>query len=475
MRISIKYKLAAAILAASVAATVALGVATQFGFRTSFLDYLNEQGIARLESLAPRVAGLYDRTVGWGNLRKRSKSWFEVVGIPGGPGLETPSNFPAGDASFVPAASIDVTGIALRIGLTDADGLFLIGYPDFPRDAPHRPVVVDGRTVGWLYLAPLTQVGTIAERHFQQRQTRLTWIVGGIAVAAAALIALLLSHALLTPIRAIATTARQLAAGQLAARVPVTSGDEIGQLATDVNQLAQALEKTESTRRNLMADISHEFRTPLAVLRAELEAMEDGVRTLSRESLHSLLVEVATLNKLVGDVHDLAIADLGALSYRRANVNVGEILRTCAATFQVRFEQRGLSAALHIAADDLMVFADEGRLQQLFNNLLENSLRHTDAGGRLRISASRSDGEALLVIEDSAPGVPDEVLPRLFERFFRVDASRSRATGGSGLGMAICRGIVEAHAGRIVAAPSPLGGLRIEVRLPLALAPEAVA
>ncbi len=470
MRISIKYKLAAAILAASIAAAVAVGVATQFGFRNSFLDYLNEQGIARLESLAPRIAGLYDREVGWDRLRQRPRAWFEVVGIPGGPGPGVPVSFGTGDASFVPAASIDVTGTALRIALTDADGLFLIGYPRFPRDAPHRPVVVDGRTVGWLYLAPLTEVGTMAERRFQQRQARLTWIIGGIALAAAALIALLLAHAFLTPIQAIATTARHLAAGRLGARVPVTSGDEIGQLATDVNQLAQALEKTESTRRNLMADVSHEFRTPLAVLRAELEAMEDGVRPLSRESLHSLLAEVATLNKLVGDVHDLAIADLGALSYRRTRVNAGEILRTCVAAFQARFEQRQLRAEVDIAGEELMVFADEGRLQQLLNNLLENSVRHTDAGGRLAVGARRSDGDALLVIEDSAPGVPDEVLPRLFERFFRVDASRSRATGGSGLGMAICRGIVEAHAGRILAAPSALGGLRIEVRLPLVLA-----
>jgi two-component system sensor histidine kinase BaeS len=468
MRISIKHKLAAAILAASIAGTVAIGIATQFGFRNSFLDYLNEQGVARLESLAPRVATLYDTRVGWDKLRKHSKSWFEVVGIPGGPGPDTPVDFPAGDASFVPGGNIDITGIALRVALTDADGRFLIGYPNFPRDAPHRAVIVGGQTVGWLYLAPLREVGTIAERHFQQRQLMLTWIIGAIAVAAAALIALLLSHAFLTPIEGIAQAARQLAAGNLGARVRSTSSDEIGQLAADVNQLALVLARTESTRRNLMADISHEFRTPLAVLRAELEAMEDGVRTLSRESLRSLLAEVATLNKLVGDVHDLAIADLGALSYRRADVNVGEILRTCVAAFQGRFEQRRLQAQCDFEREDLIVFADEGRLQQLFNNLLENSLCHTDVGGRLAISVRRSDGDALIVIEDSEPGVPADVLPRLFERFFRVDASRSRATGGSGLGMAICRGIVEAHAGRIGATASPLGGLRIEVRLPLA-------
>jgi len=474
MRISIKHKLAAAILAASVAATAAIGIATQYGFRNSFLDYLNEQGTARLESLAPRIAGLYDRTTGWDALRQQPKTWFDAVGIPGGPGPATPAEFPAGDASFAPG-DIDVTGTALRIALTDANGQFLIGYPDFPRDAPHRAVIVAAQTVGWLYLAPLTQVGTVAERHFQQRQVLLTWSIGVIAVAAAALIALALAHTFLTPIQGIAHAARQLAAGNLGARVQATSRDEIGQLAADFNLLAQALEKTESTRRNLMADISHEFRTPLAVLRAELEAMEDGVRTLSRESLHSLLAEVHTLSKLVGDVHDLAIADLGALSYRRANVNVGEILRTCATAFQTRFEQRDLRARLDIPAEELIVFADEGRLQQLFSNLLENSVRHTDAGGEVLASARRANDQAIIVIEDSAPGVPENVLPRLFERFFRVDASRSRATGGSGLGMAICRGIVEAHAGRIGATPATLGGLRIEVQLPLAPAAEPVA
>jgi HAMP domain-containing protein len=161
-------------------------------------------------------------------------------------------------------------------------------------------------------------VGTVAERHFQQGQVLLTWSIGVVAVAAAALIALALAHTFLTPIQGIAHAARQLAAGNLGARVQATSRDEIGQLAVDFNLLAQALEKTEST--------------------------------LSRESLRSLLAEVHALSKLVGDVHDLAIADLGALSYRRANVNVGEILRSCVTAFQTRFDQRGLRTRLDLTA-----------------------------------------------------------------------------------------------------------------------------
>ena len=472
MRLGVRQKLAAAILAASVAATAATGIGTQFGFRRSFLDYLNEQGAQRLDVLVPKVAALYERDTGWDGLRRNARAWFQVMGIPGGPGPSAPTDIPAGYIRFSPDA-VDTTGLALRISLADAAHRFLIGYPKVSKDAPVRAVVVDGQTVGWLYFVPLTQVSNAAERNFQHRQLILTWLIGSGVIIAGAAIAVALSHAFLDPIQSIAQAARRLAAGDFKVRVRPTSHDEIGQLGADFNQLAQSLERTEHLRRNLMADISHEFRTPLAVLRAELEAIEDGVRSLSPGSIRSLLAEVDTLNKLVGDVHDLAVADLGALSYRRANVNLAEILRTCTAAFHSRFRRAGLDVESSILARDLIVFADEGRLQQLFNNLLENSARHTDAGGRVRIEADAVDTCARVVIEDSAPGVPPEMLPRLFERFFRVDPSRSRSTGGSGLGMAICRGIVEAHGGRIAATPSELGGLRIELLLPLVIA-EAV-
>jgi two-component system sensor histidine kinase BaeS len=467
VRFSIKYKLAAAILSTSVAATLATGIATQYGFSRSFLDYLTEQGVGRLEVVAPKVAALYERSGSWEFLRTNPRSWFETLGLPGGPGPATPVEFPAGDASFTPD-TIDVSGVGWRIALTDAQGHFLIGFPTFPRDAPHRAVVFSGRTVGWLYLAPLKEVSNVAERRFQRRQLALIWLIGALAVIAAALIAVALAHTFLTPIQDIARAARELAAGRLSVRVVPGSRDEIGQLAVDVNQLAQSMEKHEGQRRDFMADISHEFRTPLAVMRAELEAIEDGVRQASSESIHSLLAEVGALNKLVDDVHDLAIADLGALSYRRSTINVGEVLQTCVSAFQARFAQRRLQSQLRIASTPLLVFADEGRLQQLFNNLLENSARHTDAGGAVEISAAGANDDAVIRIEDSTPGVPPAVLPRLFERFFRVDASRSRSTGGSGLGLAICRGIVEAHGGTIAASQSGLGGVRIEVRLPLA-------
>jgi two-component system sensor histidine kinase BaeS len=180
----------------------------------------------------------------------------------------------------------------------------------------------------------------------------------------------------------------------------------------------------------------------------------------------SLLTEVNVLGQLVNDVHDLALADVGALSYRKLPVNVADVLGSCISAFQDRFEHERLQVQWHASEPGLLMLADESRLAQLFTNLLENSLRYTDAGGVLQISCGRQDDHAIVLLEDSAPGVSEDALPHLFERFYRTDASRNRNTGGSGLGLAICRSIVDAHGGAIVASHSSLGGLRVELLLP---------
>jgi two-component system sensor histidine kinase BaeS len=204
------------------------------------------------------------------------------------------------------------------------------------------------------------------------------------------------------------------------------------------------------------------------VLRGELEALEDGVRTFTPEALKSLQAETALLGKLVNDLYDLSLSDIGALSYRKTELDLNDVLRSSVEMFRDRLAQRSLKLTLDIAHEPITVFADEGRLMQLFGNLLENSGRYTDAGGLMRVSATVDDGEVYIHFDDSPPGVPADVLPKLFDRFYRLDPSRNRAHGGAGLGLAICRSIVEAHGGSIVAQPSDLGGVRIAVSLPLA-------
>jgi len=278
-----------------------------------------------------------------------------------------------------------------------------------------------------------------------------------------------LARTLLAPVRRVAEATHQLAAGRYETRVNVASHDEVGQLAADFNHLAQTLQRNESVRRDFMADVSHELRTPLAVLRGELEAIEDGVRAATPEALHSLQGEVATLSQLVDDLYELSLSDAGALAYRLHELDFRALLTSTVDSMRMRFVQRDLRIELQLPSRALPVNADEARLQQLFHNLLENSLRYTDCGGQLRIGVLETADWLQIDFQDSAPGVAAETLPRLFERFFRSEGSRNRATGGAGLGLAICRNIAEAHGGTIEALASPLGGLWIAVRLPRSL------
>jgi two-component system sensor histidine kinase BaeS len=213
-----------------------------------------------------------------------------------------------------------------------------------------------------------------------------------------------------------------------------------------------------------MADVSHELRTPLAVLKGELEAIEDGVRPLSQDSVKSLQAEVATLGKLVGDLYDLSLSDVGALSYRKQELDLRESIEAALGAYRERLAVQRIEVEAAWGAVPLPLLADPQRLHQLFSNLMENVIRYTDAGGRLRLSARRDESGIAIDLQDSGPGVPEELLPRLFERLYRLEGSRNRASGGAGLGLAICRNIAEAHGGRIEARRSPLGGLWIALR-----------
>src|SRR5436190_16260011 len=440
MKAGIEFKLFLVILAASAVAAGAMALATRASFKSGFLGYLNQVDAQRIDALAGRLADEYRRAGDW--------------------------NFMRGDYARLRTLALPAQPIP-RLALLDQERRTVVGNPEVAEEGAVRPVQVDGRTVGWVARTPLRRLSTAAELSFQQEQQRAAWVIAAFAVALAALLAFVLSRVFLLPLKRVTAATHRLAAGNYATRVEVRSSDELGRLSEDFNRLAQALERNEALRRRFMADVSHELRTPLAVLSGELEALEDGVRPLTHEELASLRAEVNALGKLVDDVNQLALADSGALAYRKSTVDVVPLVAQALESHRERLAERSLAVetAWNGAAP---VFGDADRLRQMFRNLLENSARYTDRGGRVRVSAHR-DGERVLVeFDDSAPGVPSEALLQLFERFYRVEGSRSRANGGSGLGLAICRSIAAAHGGDIAAAPSPLGGLRVSVSLPVA-------
>ena len=232
--------------------------------------------------------------------------------------------------------------------------------------------------------------------------------------------------------------------------------------------MASSLQSLEASRRRWIAELSHEMRTPLAVLRGEVECLIDGVRPLDRSSLVSLQGEVARLTRLMDDFHQLAMSDLRALPCTFAALDAGLLVREAAERLGARADAAGLSLDCTVPPVPLRADWDRQRIDQLLANLLENSIQYTDAPGRVRLTLGADDGQtATLRVDDSAPGVPQEDLAHVFEPLYRADPSRSRQSGGSGLGLAICQAIVRSHGGSIVAQSSALGGLCVVVRLPL--------
>lgn len=460
-RFGLRSKLAAGVLAVSVAAVVGMGMATRLAFDRGFVDYLNARGTTQLETLQPRIAAKFENNGSWDFLLTSPTVWFSIVGLPGGIDEVPPPGSPFPENAFV-----DITGTSLRVALYDDQRRFIIGSLEDMSDAVERPIVVHGETVGWLVYKPIDHAVTAADESFRRNQNVMTFIIGLVAVIASASLAAILASGFLSPLRRIGGAIARLARGQYDVELPADSGDEIGELSEDVNHLALVLDRNESVRRNLMADLSHELRTPIAILRAELASMHDGVRTLDLDAVRSLRAEVKTLDGLVNDIHELSSSDAGALGYRMHRIDLTDIVNCSVRVSEGRRERRNIRLEYSGFDKSVHIMGDDGRINQLLNNLLENSVRYTDPGGVTRVTCRADRALAYITIEDSEPGVPDDLINQLFDRFFRARPRRAGTKRGSGLGLAICRNIIEAHRGSVSAGPSRLGGLRVDVTLP---------
>jgi two-component system sensor histidine kinase BaeS len=295
-------------------------------------------------------------------------------------------------------------------------------------------------------------------------------VATGVAAAAIAA-ALLLSRAVLRPVRALTAASRGLGEGDLGRRVPSSgkgSGkDEIAELGRAFNRMADSLQASEERQRRMVGDIAHELRTPLANLRGYLEALRDGVLEPDPDLLESLHEEVLLQQRIVDDLQDLALAEAGALTYHRADVDVRELLEACRTAHLARAEAAGV--ALRVEAPGpgaVLVRGDAGRLRQALGNLVGNAIRHTPPGGSVRLVLEHRDGRARIQVRDTGGGIPAADLPYLFDRFWRADAARGRATGGSGLGLSIARRFVTDHDGVIEVESEPGAGTVFTVVLP---------
>jgi two-component system sensor histidine kinase BaeS len=478
MKISIKYRLFLAFLLATCTLVGCMFLIMKISFDRGFLRYINNIEQARLEKLAVVLETSYTDDGNWDFLRNEPAACYRLLAetLPeeyrvllrseqerlSKEGLPRDSRPPRRMMRHAPHM------FEWRVLLLDADRRQIFGPNRLHGDINLHPLKQESRIIGYLGIVPPRNIADPLQLRFVQKQRQSFALIALIMAGAAALLSIPLAQQLVKRITVLAGATHRLAAGQYDTRVPAAASDELGQLSRDFNSLAQTLQKNEQLRRQWMADISHELRTPLAVLRGEIEAIQDGVRPQTPLSLNVLHGEVMHLSRLVDDLYQLSLADIGALTYRKEPIDLGEALLEAIELFRGEFETRDIRITHETpTVGSLILLADNRRLHQLFSNLLENSLRYTDTGGELRIRLAKGEDQATIDFEDSAPGVPEDKLNRLFDRLFRVEGSRSRATGGAGLGLAMCKNIVEAHDGTIVARPSPLGGLWVEISLPL--------
>ena len=371
-----------------------------------------------------------------------------------------------------------------RLRLVDAQGIVLIDTRNemagalLSKDDLDQaiPLVANSQTVG--YLLPEGGVGFTRtdETALLKRINQAAITAGLIAVSVSLLLALLLAYRLLRPIRDLTQAANQLAQGDLTQQVPVHGNDELANLGRAFNQMAASLEEAEQSRRAMTADIAHELRNPLAVQRANLEALQDGIYPLTSENLNPVLEQNYLLNRLVEDLRTLALVDSGQLALECTPTDLSVLASRVVNRHRPQADARSVS--LNVSASELvpLILLDPGRMEQILGNLLSNALRYTPEGGQIDIETTYptkgttkpNDIDTVrLTVHDTGPGIPPEALPHLFDRFFRGDRARCRDEGSTGLGLAIARQLVQAHGGDLTAHNHPLGGAVFTVTLPI--------
>jgi two-component system sensor histidine kinase BaeS len=419
--------------------------------------FMPRGGVAGLENLVRALEDYYQANQTWQGAEQVLESAAPgrgrgSSGMGPGPGGMMGPNFVLADAQGKVLIDTSETPISGRLSQNELDYAL--------------PLATDQEIVGYL----LPEGGLALSQTDQSRlisslnNTALT--AGLIAGAASLFLALFLAYRLLRPVRALTGAAERLAAGDLNQRVEVRGDDELAALGRTFNRMAASLQQSEQSRRAMTADIAHELRNPLAVQRANLEALQDGIYPLTSENLAPILEQNHLLSRLVEDLRTLALADAGQLELVRTPTDLAALLQRIIGRFEPQASASRIDLQILSPEACSPIDVDPGRIEQILGNLLSNAIRYTPAGGGIELRLTCTPAEIRLSVWDSGPGIPEQALPNVFERFYRADKARSRAEGGTGLGLAIARQLARAHGGRLEAANHPEGGAVFTLTIP---------
>ncbi|MFC2035159.1 sensor histidine kinase [Chloroflexota bacterium] len=433
-------------LAFTLVIVIAIGTVFLFVGRTTEgeIDHYAERSAAvRFRQLYFELSRHYIRHMGWEGIQPYVEQWGSLYGR--------------------------------QIILTDSDGTVvadskgdLLGE-QYYSDVPHIPFSspFEKGTAGTLYIKPEPLTDFPSTQGLSQSLTRFLLLGGLIAVAIALLITFFLSRRVLAPVNSLASAARHLGSGDFSHRVEVKDKGELGELANTFNSMADDLEKVEQLRRNMIADAAHELRTPLTNISGYLEAIRDGIKKPDKDTIHSLDEEVTLLSRLVNDLQELSVAEAGDLKLECRSESIIKLIQQGIDSMQAQMIAKGIVVSTDFPEGLPLVNIDHHRISQVLRNLLKNAIAHTDRDGSITVMVKVQGNWIEVSISDSGTGILTDDLSNIFERFYRVDKSRARATGGSGLGLTIAKRLVEAHGGKIEADSEFGKGSRFSFTLPV--------
>jgi two-component system sensor histidine kinase BaeS len=465
--VSLRARLLILVAGVSLGVAVASVIAVRLVAESRFRTFVRSTDIARARVLAPLVAEAYQEAGSWEGVEEAIAMLPMARGMPmmggaGRGGQRARLAVPAGGERLV---------VAGADGTVVADSLQQLQGTRYPagRLADGVPIEAGGATVGRLFVGSMVESRLApADAAFLASVTGAIAAATAVAALAAILIGMLVGRRLTEPIADLTRAAEATARGNLDVRVRERGGGEIGRLSGAFNRMAAALRQLEDGRRRMIADSAHELRTPASLIQGTVEAMLDGVYPTDRATLEGLHEEALRLSRLVEDLGELSLLEAGKLTLDREPTDLGALAAAEVERFAATARDAGVGLGASVGPGMPAAYLDPARIRQVISNLLSNALRHTPSGGRVEVSVARADGWLLLRVDDSGTGIPEGERERVFERFYRLDGSRSTAAGGRGLGLAIAAGIVRAHGGSIRAERSPFGGARLLVELPLA-------
>lgn len=483
----IQYKLFGAFLFAGISLVALMFVLMQWSLSKGLIEFVNTKERDAIAPLIKEIERRYDRRGDWRWIDGRHRMLFELFREYTSPldGQEferrpPPHRPPRHERPERGGVKADERRPPPRhrppprgrrgppnVSLLNQDRVFIAGNDRYSEEDHWLAIKSQQQVVGWLVIPRRHGLAKGYELTLLEQQ-RFDFLLISLCISLFMIvISMPLARHLIRPIKQLAAGMEQLRKGNYNQRIELKRDDELGNLGRDVNELAVTLEENDTARKRWLANISHELRTPIAVLKSEMEAVQDGIRPLDHEHVNSTFQEVQRLQRLVEDLYELTSADIGGMKYRKEEFDIVEFIQEEIEQFELLLTQANIQLNHHLLDSELIVWGDCDRLSQLFNNLMVNCAKYAKADGQVNLSLQSKVDRVIITIEDDGEGVPQQHLANLFEHLYRVDDSRNRNTGGSGLGLAICKQIVEAHHGKIFAEKSSLGGLAVIVELPL--------